>query len=262
MKQSPLSRVENIIRRVMEEPFTWLGNDSLDLFQLASHLSRSYEEQARGGTPPTRYTIYVNPADHHALRETTPGLEKQLSDYVALMTARRGIFLSESPRIRFEIDPDVRRNSARIELGYEDDDRPPETAVYQVESGDATQEAIREADAFLILQGRQHIPLDRPVMRIGRRVENDIMLDSPAISRQHVQIRWRQGYFVLYDVSGHSRTSVNGEPVQEHVLRPGDVIALSDIFLVYGEGRDEMAEGPELLPDSDEMDTTQLKPDL
>ncbi len=245
----------------MEEPFTWFGNGSLDPYQLAIHLSRNYEEQVKNGTPPNQFTIYVNPVDSRVLRETMPGLEKQLGDYLVLMTARRGIHLSDSPRIQFEIDPEVKQNSARIVLAFEEENQPAETAIYQLGGNDPTQEAIRAADAFLILHGRQHIALDRPIIRIGRRVENDIVLDSPTISRQHAQIRWRQRYFVLYDVSSHGRTSVNGEPVQEHILRPGDVIALSDILLVYGEGRDDFAEGPEL-PGNDEMDSTMLKPDL
>lgn len=243
----------------MEEPFTWLSGGPLDPFQLAAYLARSYEEQAGNEVSPNRFTIYANPADIRTLQETMPGIEKQLGDYVVLMTARRGIHLSEPPLVRFEVDPEVKERSARIGLDYEPDSGPAETAVYQMESGDPTQEAIRAADAFLILQGRRHIALDRPIIRIGRRVENDIVLDSPTISRQHAQIRWRQRYFVLYDVSGHGRTSVNGEPVQEYILRPGDVIALSDILLVYGEGREDMLEGPAPAA-NDEMDSTMLKP--
>ena len=97
-------------------------------------------------------------------------------------------------------------------------------------------------------------------MRIGRRVDNDIVLDLPSISRQHAQIRWRQRYFVLYDVSSHGRTYVNGSQIQEHILRPGDVIALSDLFLVYGEGREDMM-GLSSFDEQDEMDSTMLKPE-
>ncbi len=245
----------------MEEPFTWFGSGSLDPFQLAAYLSRSYEEQVTNGESPNQFTIYINPADDRILRQTMPGIEKQLGDYVVLMTERRGIHLSETPRVRLEIDPEVKERSARIVLDYDQDNGPVETAVYQAESGDPTQEAIRAADAFLILQGRRHILLDRPVIHIGRRAENDIVLDSPTISRQHAQIRWRQPYFVLYDVSGHGRTFVNGAPVLEHILRPGDVIALSDIFLVYGEGREALLEGSEPSED-DGMGSTLLKPNV
>ena len=98
---------------------------------------------------------------------------------------------------------------------------------------------LKEVDAFLIVQGRRHVPLNRPLTTMGRRTENDVVLDLPSVSRQHAQIRWRFGRFVLYDVSSRGRTLVNGHPISEHVLRPGDVIALSDALLVYGEGNDE-----------------------
>ena len=83
------------------------------------------------------------------------------------------------------------------------------------------------------------MPLNRPLTTMGRRTENDVVLDLPSVSRQHAQIRWRLGRFVLYDVSSRGRTLVNGHPISEHVLRPGDVIALSDALLVYGEGNVE-----------------------
>jgi hypothetical protein len=53
---------------------------------------------------------------------------------------------------------------------------------------------------------------------------------------------------------------VNGSQIQEHILRPGDVIALSDIFLVYGEGREDMM-GLSSFDEQDEMDSTMLKPE-
>lgn len=261
MKQSPLSRVENLIRRVMEEPFTWFGSESLDPFQLARYLTRTYEELERNETPPNQFILYISPEDHRELNDTLPGLEKQVADYVVLMTVRNGVHLDSRPQIQFEIDPDQKSNSARIVAArVEDGNDQFNTAILTIDSVDTTQEAIREADAFLILQGRRHIPLDRPVIRIGRRVDNDIVLDTPSISRQHVQIRWRQRYFVLYDVSSRGRTTVNGEAIHEHILRPGDVIALSDVFLVYGEGREDIV-NPLDSSTNEEMGSTLLKPD-
>lgn len=262
MKQSPLSRVENLIRRVMEEPFTWFGSGSLDPFQLATYLSRIYDQQTVDNQPvPNQFTLYICPDDYHAIESEIPLLKKQVSDYVILLTGRRGIHLSDTPSIQFEMDVNGKPNSARIVASHEHPLKHIETAVYPAEMMDPTREAIRETDAFLILSGRQHILLDRPIILIGRRTDNDIVLDSPSISRQHAQIRWRQRYFVLYDVSSHGLTFVNGEAVQEHILRPGDVIALSDILFVYGEGREDAHSTPKAA-DNDEMDSTMLKPDL
>jgi pSer/pThr/pTyr-binding forkhead associated (FHA) protein len=91
-------------------------------------------------------------------------------------------------------------------------------------------------DAFLIVQGRRHAPLDRPVITLGRRADNDIVIDSPAVSRQHAQLRWRYGRVILYDLGSRAGTLVNGSPITEAVLQPGDLISLSDVTLIYGEG--------------------------
>jgi len=258
MKQSPLSRVEGLIRRVVETPFTWLDDDSLDPFRLASYLVQHHQEPLRDGDGPLQFVIAVSPNDYEQLAEQLPTLEAQVAGYVALLSERHGLGAAE-PRIRFEPDNDESPHRARVLVGRAD--APPEsnTEVLAVEMTDAVMDAIRAADAFLIVQGRRHVPLDRPVTRIGRRMDNDIVLDMPAISRQHAQVRWRQRYFVLYDVSSHGRTAVNGMTTREHVLRPGDVIALSDAMLVYGEGRDDLLA---VMPESDgeELDTTQLKP--
>jgi hypothetical protein len=260
MKHSPLSRVESLIRRVVEEPFTWLGGGALDPFQLATHLARVYDAPPAGDELPNTFVVRVNAGDYQELEAAgLPLLQRQVGEYVRLMAGRRGHHLAEPPVVRFEPSARERPRSAHVTATTEAREARQDTEVFSAPSDDAIQAAIQAADAFLIVGGRQHVPLDRPVTYLGRRVENDIVLDDPSVSRRHAQIRWRQRYFVLYDVSGHGRTSVNGAVTQEHVLRPGDVIALSDVLLVYGEGREALAGGPPAV--AEETDTTLLKPD-
>lgn len=261
MKQSPLSRVESLLRKVVEEPFTWLAGDSLDPFRLATYLAQRYEKLLIDSDQPIQFTIYVSPQDYDEIAAGVTALEAQVADYLTIVAARRNIRLQEAPRVRFMADPLGASHHAEALVETVDSASPKSvTEVLELDGSDSVMEAIRLADAFLIIQGRRHVPLDRPVTRIGRRVDNDIVLDSASISRQHAQIRWRQRYFVLYDVSSHNRTAVNGLPTREHILRPGDVIALSDVLIVYGEGRDDFVSAmPEL--ENEEIDTTLLKPE-
>ena len=260
MKRSPLSRVESLLRKVVEEPFTWLAGDPLDPFRLATHLVRHYEDALDDGTLPNQFIIHLSLDDYAEMAAAgLPEVEAQVADYVALLAERRGLHPSEPAQVTFEADTAELTRRAHIVASRHAEPPDSHTAVFTVDAGQAVLAAIRAADAFLIVQGRQHIALDRPVTRIGRRMDNDIVLDSPSISRQHAQIRWRQPYFVIYDVSRHGQTAVNGVPAREHVLRPGDVIALSDIMLVYGEGRDEPRGDAPLFAD-EELDTTMQKP--
>lgn len=260
MKNSALSRVENLIRRVVEEPFTWLGGAPLDPFQLATHLSRYYEGANENEGLPNHFRVLVNPDDYREIEGELGVFERQVEEYVVLMAGRRGYHLDGPPIVRLEENSQENVRSAHIIATHLKEQYPADTAVYATEFEDLTQLAIQSTDAFLILQGRQHIALDRPIIRIGRRIDNDIVLDTPSISRHHAQIRWRHRYFVLHDVSSQGHTFVNGLPVREHILRPGDVITLSDIYLVYGEGRDDMLDTPPIAQ-NDEMDTTMFKPE-
>lgn len=260
MKYSALSRVENLIRRVVEEPFTWLAGSALDPFQLATHLSRYYEGSNEGEGVPNHFRVLLNPDDFREIEGGLGIFERQVGEYVLIMAGRRGYHLDIPPTIQLEENPQENVRSAHIVAEHVKEPYPADTAVYTSGFMDPTQEAIQAADAFLILQGRQHLPLDRPITRIGRRIDNDIVLDAPSISRYHAQIRWRQRYFILHDVSSKGHTYVNGVQVREHVLRPGDVIALSDVFLVYGEGREDLHDAPPVTQ-KDEMDSTMLKPE-
>ena len=259
MSPSPLSRVESLLRKVVEEPFTWLGSGSLDPFMLAAHLAKYYEHPTVEGERPNQFVVHVSPNDLDDMGSEVSLLERQVADYLVLMIERRGTHLAETPAVSFRSDSSETSHRAHIAaLHVEPEEQHAATDVISIETPDSTLEAVRATDAFLIVQGRHHILLDRPITRIGRRADNDLILDSPSISRQHAQIRWRQNYFVLYDVSTHGQTIVNGSPVQEYILRPGDVIALSNILMVYGEGREDNQKRSVVLED-DELDTTMIK---
>jgi predicted component of type VI protein secretion system len=107
--------------------------------------------------------------------------------------------------------------------------------------------------AFLIVDGRGHYALNRPVINIGRRLDNQLILDNPHVSRTHAQLRIRDGRFVLFDLGSTTGTKVNGRAVKQHVLRQGDVISIAEIRLVYGED----PTGP---PDSTEAYTPPFPP--
>jgi pSer/pThr/pTyr-binding forkhead associated (FHA) protein len=61
------------------------------------------------------------------------------------------------------------------------------------------------------------------------------------VSRRHAQLRLRFGRYTLYDLDSQSGTLVNGQPVQEWVLQPGDVMSLGGVNLIYTEDTDDLS---------------------
>jgi hypothetical protein len=74
--------------------------------------------------------------------------------------------------------------------------------------------------------------LRRGQLSIGRGDKNDIPLEEARVSRQHAAIVYRDGQYLLVDRDSQQGTYVNGQPVSQAVLRPGDRIQIgSSLFL-------------------------------
>jgi serine phosphatase RsbU (regulator of sigma subunit)/pSer/pThr/pTyr-binding forkhead associated (FHA) protein len=88
--------------------------------------------------------------------------------------------------------------------------------------------------------GSRVIPLEKPLVTLGRRSETDVRVPSPGVSRMHAEILSEQGAFRLRDCGSRFGTFVNGERTTDRLLREGDRIRLgqaddTDIMFVTGD---------------------------
>lgn len=90
-------------------------------------------------------------------------------------------------------------------------------------------------NGYLILQGTRVIPLNRPLIKIGRQLDNHIILEDPRVSRSHAQIKLIDDHFVIFDMGSTGGTFVNGQPTRQSVLYPGDVISLAGVIFLFSQ---------------------------
>jgi predicted ATPase len=81
--------------------------------------------------------------------------------------------------------------------------------------------------------GMRAIPLDRMPLTIGRESNTDIALDDPRVSRQHARLSYRQQQIWLTDLRSSNGTFVNGQPIQECALQPGDVLSFGGVEATF-----------------------------
>ncbi len=74
--------------------------------------------------------------------------------------------------------------------------------------------------------GRRVIPIDKPLLTIGRRTESDVRMVGSDVSREHAEIVQLDGHVLLKDHGSRYGTFVNGEPITEHRLKHGDRVQL------------------------------------
>ncbi|RUL87290.1 FHA domain-containing protein [Tautonia sociabilis] len=84
------------------------------------------------------------------------------------------------------------------------------------------------------------IPLERPVLLIGRHLECDAHLPHPRVSRRHCCIAQVAGRLVIRDLGSRTGVRINGLTIDEAALEPGDEVAIGPLVF--------RLEGPEAVP--------------
>jgi len=74
------------------------------------------------------------------------------------------------------------------------------------------------------------ISLQRPVVLIGRHPECDARIDSPQVSRRHCCVALAYDRVMIRDLGSRNGVRVNGRPVEESTLRPGDEVAIAQFL--------------------------------
>src|SRR6516164_2092318 len=94
---------------------------------------------------------------------------------------------------------------------------------------------LEVAAKLLVVSGplrRSEFPLSGEI-GIGRESGNAIRLVDSDVSPHHCRITQIDGRTVLQDLESHSGTFVNGIPVKQRDLRPGDEVAVGDTVFVF-----------------------------
>jgi len=198
---------------------------------VALKLARALEDSAAAGAPATRYTVRLHPADAQALLTAHPHLARLLATEMLQLARDAHLTLARPPEVILLPDPDQKPRGLVVAASQDSFSDTSTQALAPLQPA----ELPEPPKAFVILDGERTIPLQQTVINLGRRFDNHIILDDPRVSRAHAQLRLRFGHYVVYDLSSTAGTFVNGQRIEECVLRPGDVISLGGVTLIYGE---------------------------
>ena len=69
------------------------------------------------------------------------------------------------------------------------------------------------------------------VLRIGKATDNELALEHPTVSRNHLVIRRQGDQFLVQDLGSTNGTFIDGAQVREGFLRPGALLEVGDVQL-------------------------------
>jgi hypothetical protein len=199
---------------------------------------------------PDQFILLAHPSQAESLSEN-PELLVDLGNLIQEVGRSAGLHFGQHPVVTISPNDDVMTD--RIDIIA----RISEKALGNTASLSSSTTESKHAtppDAFLVINGREVFPLDQTVINIGRRSSNHLTIEDPRVSRQHAQIRATHGRYEIFDLDSTGGTFVNRQQIKQSLLRPGDVISLAGVQLIYGQERSSSLKDTEKLAPSDDLD--------
>jgi hypothetical protein len=201
--------------------------------QLAAAMQSSLKELDGDKQAPNIYVIVANPITLNRWHND-PNLLKELAETLYTVGNEAGIQFAVKPVVTTSADTNMPADELRILASFSTESMG-ETRGMPAETAAETAAEPIHSNAFLILGGTKIIPLNRSVVNIGRRLDNQVVIDDPRVSRAHAQLRIVKDRFVLFDLDSSGGTFINGKRASQSVLYPGDVISLAGVTLIFGQ---------------------------
>jgi hypothetical protein len=233
--QERLSKIENKLQTLIEGSAAKLfpGRQSTaDMaYQLVNAMHSGLKQDFQGVSwAPNYYLIQLHPeeADFYI---SNPSLIYELTKTLDEAGIEAGFDFSGRVVVQIEADESITLGEIRV-LAHNSVANLPQTSAIELPRRDDF--GYQPASAFLIVDGTQIFSLHTTAVNIGRRADNDLVIDDQRVSRLHAQIRWVRGRYILFDLGSVGGTWVNKTRVNQSPLFPGDVISLAGVPLVFG----------------------------
>jgi hypothetical protein len=241
--------VEGSLRRVFPA--------SLQPIQLDKAAARAMEQAQvigrRGREVPNAYELRVAPSDMARFGDYRQALTEEVRGYLVDYAQTRGLRPVGELSIELIDDPHVRAGTVRARARFvglsgaerqELEDAVEGTRRLRLADLAAVQRAAAPTPMALQLTDatglRFTLEPTLEVVRLGRGVDNDVVLSGSHVSRYHTQLRWVESSWLVYDLDSTNGTFVDGEKLlggQPRALRAGSRVRLGDHELEVRAGK-------------------------
>lgn len=244
-----LQRVESFLERFLEAPAGRLGA-SIQPVSLAKRIERAMDTNKTYGDAgvivPNQYDLHLHPADFASFASYRSSLEDDLAHGVLSRARHERYSLVARPRVRIVSDDGTRRGEIRVAANVADErgerlaDAAPmpassDTMVFARPSAADAPDSARRAYLLVSTRGSRPVQFDLGghLIGVGRASDNDVIVDDPMVSRHHCQLRLQHGAYSFADLGSRNGSTVNGQPVSQVALGPGDLIRIGDTEIEF-----------------------------
>jgi len=209
--------------------------EDLVVHNLADAMKNNLVIDATGNKiAPNVFTLITHPNSAESWQE--PKLLEAMINSLKIVGEEAGLQFSTPPTISIVQNSQQQENVVDVVASHQLEAAAETRGMTPAVSDNADEESTAfPQNAFLIVDGVKVFPLTKSVVNIGRRLDNQLVIDDPRISRNHAQLRAIKGRYVIFDLNSTGGTFVNAQRTSQSVLYPGDVISLAGVPLVFGQ---------------------------
>ena len=125
----------------------------------------------------------------------------------------------------------------------------PQRTVLGVRAATVSDRFASQEFSLLLVNGPQagqSFPIGQS-LKIGKAPDNDVVLDHPTVSRNHLNVRRQGDVFLVQDLGSTNGTFIDGAQIKEGFLRAGALLEVGDVQLRF----QPMLKSLEVSPTSD-----------
>lgn len=237
-------RLQNLIEVDLLRVFSSRNVEDVIVQKLAGVIQQNMDAaQGDSSVLPDVYTLVVHPDT--AKTWMNEGLLAVILHSIVTVAQEAGFKFTIPPTITVNTDGKMPANDVKILTSYRMEIMAETNAMPQSQDPEGQNDLIEALpeNCFLIVEGVKIFPLNVPVVNIGRRMDNQLIIDDPRVSRNHAQLRCIKGRYVVFDLNSTGGTFVNGQRTSQSVLYPGDVISLAGLALIFGQDNPPAQQG-------------------
>jgi hypothetical protein len=223
-----LSRVESVFEAVAEGGFRRLFSPRLQPIEVARILEREMANGKVVGTAsvdvPNRFIARLNPTDYERFAAFRGAIERDVAAYLDRRADEEGFRPLGRMQVELAADEGVGRSMVRAEALIDAEPGPPgqfeRTSVLPPVAPARPRRALT-----LTAEDGQELRVTQPV-RIGRGVDNDLVLRDVRVSRQHAAIEPSGDGWIVRDMNSTNGTYLEGRRINEALVSAQAEISL------------------------------------
>lgn len=245
-----LSRFESILEHAVQGTVRRVLPAPLQPVQLAKAAARAMEDSRvigiRGPEVPNLYVLALNPRDLERFSSYRETLAAELASYLSDYAQDRALRPVGDPRVEITEDGSIPDGQVHVDASFIDIQPARQQALESLLEGTRGVRVGKSLAGGVSAQldlDEGGAPLDLGpeimIVRMGRAVDNDVVLNSQRVSRYHAQLRRTAAVWTIEDLSSTNGTYVDERPVEggPQLLRAEARLRLGDRHMVFRTNR-------------------------